>query len=129
MKLLLDTHAFLWWDADADRLPATLLEVLQNPTHELMLSVVSVWEMQIKAVLGKLELQTPLEILVHEQRSKNGLIVLPVYLEHVLVLEQLANHHKDPFDRLLVAQAKAEALTLISKDDVLSHYDVEVLWD
>lgn len=94
-----------------------------------MLSVVSVWEMQIKAVLGKLELQTPLEILVHEQRSKNGLIVLPVYLEHVLVLEQLANHHKDPFDRLLVAQAKAEALTLISKDDVLSHYDVEVLWD
>ncbi len=129
MKLLLDTHAFLWWDTDADQLPATLLETLQDPAHELILSVVSVWEMQIKAALGKLELRTPLDTIVREQQSKNGLAVLPVYLEHVLALEKLADHHKDPFDRLLIAQAKTEALTLVSKDDAFKLYSVALLWD
>lgn len=129
MRFLLDTHAFLWWDAEAERLPDTLLETLQDPAHELVLSVVSVWEMQIKTGLGKLEVRTSLSTLVSEQREKNSLVVLPVSLQHVLVLSELAHHHKDPFDRLLIAQAKAEALTLVSKDEVFSRYDVPLRWD
>lgn len=80
MRFLLDTHAFLCWDADAERLPDTLLKTLQDPAHELILSVVSVWEMQIKVGLGKLEVRTPLSTLIGEQREKNGLAVLPVSL-------------------------------------------------
>ena len=129
MRLLLDTHAFLWWDADAEQLPSSLLETLQDPAHEITFSVVSVWEMQIKAALGKLELRTPLATLVSEQREKNGLNVLPISLQHVLTLEKLSNYHNDPFDRLLIAQANVEGLTLVSKDDAFRHYDVPLLWE
>lgn len=128
MKFLLDTHAFLWWDANAEQLPDSLVKTLQDPAHEITLSVVSAWEMQIKAALGKLELRTPLSTLIGEQREKNGLGVLPVSLEHVLTLEKLGNHHKDPFDRLLIAQASVEGLTLVSKDEVFRHYDVPLFW-
>jgi PIN domain nuclease of toxin-antitoxin system len=128
VRFLLDTHAFLWWDASAEQLPDSLLKTLQDPTHEITLSVVSAWEMQIKAALGKLELRTPLSMLVSEQQEKNGLGVLPVSLEHVVALEELGNYHKDPFDRLLIAQANVEGLTLVSKDDVFRHYDVSLFW-
>ena len=128
MRLLLDTHTFLWWDTDADRLPGSLLNALQNPENELVLSVVSVWEMQIKAGLGKLELRTPLTVLVNEQRSRNGLAVLPIRLQHVYALQELAHHHSDPFDRLLIAQARVEALKLVSKDEAFKRYDVPLLW-
>jgi len=128
VKFLLDTHAFLWWDADAEQLPDSLVKTLQDPTHEITLSVVSVWEMQIKAALGKLELRTPLSTLIGEQREKNGLGLLPVLLQHVLALEELSDNHKDPFDRLLIAQAKIEGLTLVSKDEAFRHYDVPLFW-
>ena len=85
--------------------------------------------MQIKAALGKLELRTPLATLVSEQREKNGLNELPISLQHVLALEKLGDYHKDPFDRLLIAQANVEGLTLVSKDDVFRHYDVALLWE
>lgn len=84
--------------------------------------------MQIKATLGKLELRTPLSTLISEQREKNSLGVLPVSLEHVVALEQLGTHHKNPFDHLLTAQANVEGLTLVSKDDAFRHYDVSVFW-
>lgn len=128
MTLLLDTHAFLWWDSDADRLPDSLLATLRDPAHELVLSVVSVWEMQIKAALGRLELHAPLATLISEQQTKNGLRVLPISLRHVLALDDLDDHHKDPFDRLLIAQARSEGATLVSKDDVFRQYDVPLLW-
>ena len=85
--------------------------------------------MQIKAALGKLELRTPLSTLISEQREKNGLGVLFVSLQHVLALEKLGDYHKDPFDRLLIAQANVEGLTLVSKDEVFRHYDVPLLWE
>lgn len=85
--------------------------------------------MQIKAGLGKLELRTPLSTLIDEQREKNGLSVLPVLLQHVLALEALGDYHKDPFDRLLIAQARVEGLMLVSRDDVFRHYDVPLLWE
>ena len=127
MKFLLDTHAFLWWDADAEQLPDSLVKTLQDPTHEITLSVVSAWEMQIKAALGKLELRTPLSTLIGEQREKNGIGVLPISLQHVLALENLGDSHKDPFDRLLIAQARLEGLTVVTRDERFADYGVTVI--
>src|SRR5882672_4067207 len=98
MKLLLDTHAFPWWDVDPSQLSATALAALTNPANTVLLSVVCVWEMQIKSQLGKLALRVPLADIVQQQQA-NGLQVLPVALAHVLAVDGLAAVHKDPFDR------------------------------
>lgn len=94
----------------------------------MLLSVASVWEMQIKLQLGKLHLRLPLAEVVAEQQQTNDIQVLPVALGHVLALQGLPTHHKDPFDRLLIAQANAEEAVLISHDPVFVHYRVKVLW-
>jgi PIN domain nuclease of toxin-antitoxin system len=127
MKLLLDTHAFIWWDSDPGRLSAPALSALRDPANTVWLSVVSVWEIVIKAQLGKLTLRLPLPDVVAHQQA-NGLLVLPVTLPHPLAVETLPPVHKDPFDRLLVAQAVVEGAELVSADPVFSHYPVRVLW-
>lgn len=127
MRLLLDTHIFIWWAGEPARLPPTFLSHLRNPENTLVLSVASVWEMQIKAGLGKLELRQSLSELIESQRRVNGLELLTITLEHVLALEGLPRHHGDPFDRLLVAQANAEAMPLMSTDRVFVNYPVELL--
>lgn len=98
------------------------------PRTTLILSVVSFWEMQIKAALGRLVLRIPLARLIEEQQARNGLLMLPVSLEHVLTLDTLGDHHRDPFDRLLLAQAIVDGATLVSKDEMLGRYDVPLLW-
>ncbi len=128
MKLLLDTHTFLWMDNASRKLPLRVKELCQDPQNELVLSIVSIWEIQIKAQLGKLELRTSLAQLISEQRDQNGVGVLPITLSHVLALQTLPMHHKDPFDRLLVCQAKTEKATLLSKDQMLANYSVDVVW-
>ena len=128
MKLLLDTHTFIWWDADPARLSAAALALCSDPANQLVLSVTSLWEIQIKRQLGKLDLRQPLAEIVAQQRETNGVIVLPVGQAHVLALEDLPLHHRDPFDRLLVAQALVEDATLVSGDPVLQSYPVEVRW-
>ena len=128
MKVLLDTHAFIWWDSAPDKLSPRARAACQDRTNLLFLSVASAWEMQIKLHLGKLHLRLPLEELIASQQQTNDLQVLPVALSHVFALQSLPAHHKDPFDRLLVAQAKAEEATLISHDPVFAHYPVKVLW-
>jgi PIN domain nuclease of toxin-antitoxin system len=127
MKLLLDTHAFMWWDSDPAQLSAPALAALRDPANEVWLSVVSVWEMVIKAQLGKLMLRLPLADIVSQQQA-NGLRVLAVSLAHVLAVEGLPAIHKDPFDRLLIAQANVEGSELISADQVVGQYPVRVLW-
>lgn len=127
MKLLLDTHAFIWWDSDPARLSAPALAALCDPANEVWLSVVSVWEIMIKAQLGKLGLRLPLADVVSQQQA-NGLRVLSVSLAHVLAVEGLPTLHKDPFDRLLIAQANVEAARLISADQAVGPYPVSVLW-
>jgi PIN domain nuclease of toxin-antitoxin system len=107
MRLLLDTHAFIWWDSDPGQPSAPALTALRDPSNEVWLSVVSVWEMTIKAQLGKLTLRLPLADIVSQQQA-NGLRVLAVDLAHVLAVERLPALHKDPFDRLLIAQANVE---------------------
>lgn len=128
MKLLLDTHAFIWWDSDPARLPPQVLALCQDPRNMLLLSVVSVWEMQIKLQLGKLRLALPLREIVEAQRQMNNVEILPITLEHVLALENLPVHHRDPFDRLLIAQAVVEEVALVSADPNIARYAVQVVW-
>jgi len=127
MKLLLDTHAFIWWDSDPAQLSAAALAALRDPANEVWLSVATVWEMVIKAQLGKLTLRLPLADIVSQQQA-NGLCILPLTLAHALAVEGLPAFHKDPFDRVLIAQANVEGAELVSADQVVRQYPVRVLW-
>ena len=128
MKLLLDTHAFIWWDSNPAKLSSNALALCQDQSNTLLLSVASIWEMQIKLQLGKLKLSLSLAEVIEGQQQLNNLDLLPVLLEHVLHLEGLPLHHKDPFDRLLIAQANIENATLVSNDPVFRNYQVKLLW-
>jgi PIN domain nuclease of toxin-antitoxin system len=128
MRLLLDTHTFIWWDSDPEKLSSKALALCQDRSNTILLSVVSVWEMQIKSQLGKLKLKSPLREVVESQCKTNGLEVLPIDLEHVLALQTLPTPHKDPFDRLLIAQANAEKAILVSNDPLFEQYPVRVMW-
>lgn len=128
MKLLLDTHAFIWWDSEPERLSPKVLELCQNQENTLLLSVASVWEMQIKLQLGKLKLALPLPVLIESQKTTNNIQVLSIELEHVLALEKLPSHHKDPFDRLLIAQANVEEFVVVSNDPIFKKYPVKLIW-
>lgn len=127
MKGLLDTHTFIWWDTQPSKLSARALAFLHDPANTLLVSVVSVWEMLIKSKLAKLTLNAPLASIVAQQQA-NGIQVLPVVLDHIWALEILPLHHKDPFDRLLIAQANVEGAVLLSADPVFAQYPVTVLW-
>lgn len=126
MKLLLDTQIFIWWDSKADKLPATILQMCEDKANILVLSVTSIWEMQIKAQLGKLTLDRPLQQIVSEQQASNQLQILPVEATHVFGLQALPMHHKDPFDRMLIAQAMAEDFTILSVDAAFERYPVRL---
>jgi PIN domain nuclease of toxin-antitoxin system len=128
MKLLLDTHTFIWWDSEPRRLSERAAAALMDPANELWVSVTSVWEMQIKHQLGKLMLRMALADILGHQRTTNGIQLLPIVEDHVFGLDALPPAHKDPFDRLLVAQANAEQASLVSADPVFAAYPVRVVW-
>jgi len=127
MKLLLDTHIFIWWADQPEKLSPVSLSALQDEANDLLLSVASVWEMQIKMQLGKLKVSLPLKELLKNQQEANDLTVLPIALTHVLTLDGLPFHHKDPFDRLLIAQSISEGLTVVTADSQFSAYAVKLL--
>jgi len=128
MKLLLDTHTFILWDSEPEKLSQRALELCRNPTNILLLSIASVWEMQIKLQLGKLSLKLPLAQMINTQQQTNQLELLSITVSHVLALNTLPNIHKDAFDRLLVAQANIENVILISHDLTLAKYPVQINW-
>jgi len=128
MRILLDTHTFLWWDNEPEQLSAQAFALCNDVQNQMVLSVVSVWEMEIKFQLGKLHFATPLAEMIVEQQRTNRLEILPVTLAHVLTLESLPLLHKDPFDRLLIAQAKAEGISLVSQDAYFVGYTIVVEW-
>ncbi len=128
MRLLLDTHVFIWWDSEPAKLSPRVLALCQDRENTLLLSVVSVWEIQVKIQLGKLKLHMPLADIIEAQQETNALEVLPITLDHVLALDALPAHHKDPFDRLLLAQSTVEDVVLVSKDSVFTDYPVNVVW-
>ncbi|MBI1831987.1 MAG: type II toxin-antitoxin system VapC family toxin [Planctomycetes bacterium] len=127
MKGILDTHAFLWWDADPSKLSTSALAFIQDPTNFVYLSVVSIWEIIIKQQLGKLSATIPLADRVAQQRS-NGLLILSATLDHIMDVQALPALHKDPFDRLLIAQTRVENAVVVSGDAIFSQYPVTVIW-
>jgi PIN domain nuclease of toxin-antitoxin system len=128
MKLLFDTHTFIWWDSQPNNLSQTALTLLQDRSNILLLSVISIWEMQIKLQLGKITLNHPLLEIIENQQKTNQIEVLTVKLTHVLALDSLPIVHKDPFDRLLIAQANVENAALVSCDPIVAQYPVNLIW-
>lgn len=128
MKLLADTHAFLWFVTDAPQLSAKAKALLESPDTERFLSIASIWEMAIKASLGKLTLRNPLEEFISEQLSLNRFTLLNISAEHALQTARLPFHHRDPFDRLLIAQSITEKIPLLSNDNALDAYGITRIW-
>lgn len=128
MRILLDTHTFIWWDSNPGQLSPQAMSLCQDSENTLLLSVASVWEMQIKTQLGKMKLGLPLRDIIESQQQTNDIVILPVQLEHTLALDKLPPVHKDPFDRLLIAQAMVENALLISADPIFSKYAARVVW-
>lgn len=128
MKVLIDTHTFLWWNTEAPQLSARAREIIADGRNEVFLSAASAWEIAIKTAKGKLTLpEDPARYVV----SRMGLYrfqALPVQVSHALRVYDLPRHHDDPFDRLLIAQSQIEGLPLITADTEIKKYEVEILW-
>ena len=127
MNLLLDTHAVIWFITEDDQLPINIKESIEDAANTCFVSIASLWEMGIKYSLGKLDLKADLKN-IFELIDQSGLTILPITPTHILANTTLDFHHRDPFDRLIIAQAKSEALTLISKDGEFKDYDIKLLW-
>lgn len=128
MRLLLDTHTLIWAATRDEKLSGRATELILDSDNELFLSVASVWEMSIKASIGKLILQQPLEQIINEQVQINGIQILDINSAHALGVTSLAWHHRDPFDRLLIAQCQIEELTILGCDAVMDNYEVNRIW-
>ena len=128
MKLLLDTRAFLWWVEGAPALGRRARAEVSNPDNDVFLSIASCWELAIKISLGRLRLTQSLDRFVPEQLVRNGFELFAVEFRHVVRVADLPFHHRDPFDRLLVAQALQDELAIVSADRVFRKYGVTVVW-
>jgi len=128
VRLLLDTHCFLWLNSEPDRVSRDAMAACRDEANALHLSLVSLWEIQIKQQLGKLNLAVPWTSMVETQQQANGLQTLPLSVAQIQALQQLPPHHRDPFDRMLIAQARSEGMTLVSADQSFAAYEVPVLW-
>jgi PIN domain nuclease of toxin-antitoxin system len=127
MRVLLDTHVFLWWIMDSPMLPEAARAVIGDGDNELFLSAASGWEIAIKSQLGRLQLQGPPQEFVAEQLAQNRIHSLPILMAHALYVFSLPWHHRDPFDRLLVAQSQLENLPLLTFDEDIAGYDVQLI--
>ncbi|HHT9138601.1 MAG TPA: type II toxin-antitoxin system VapC family toxin [Candidatus Wunengus sp. YC60] len=128
MKLLLDTHTFLWFIMGNTKLSDNARKLMEDTDNEKLLSVVSIWEMAIKASLGKLSFAEPFEVLIPQQLKLNGIELLNIKTEHAAIITTLPFHHRDPFDRLLIAQSMVERLPILSADINFDNYPIERVW-
>ena len=128
MKLLLDTHAFIWWDKAPDRLSGRALRAINRSSSEVFLSVVSLWEMALKSAAGKLELRGTVRERVEVQLEENAFRLLPIEPAHVWAFDQLPGAGGDPFDRMLGAQAVHEGMVLVTRDARVRGLRVRTLW-
>jgi PIN domain nuclease of toxin-antitoxin system len=128
MKVLVDTHTFIWALLHDHRLSARAKQVLRSDENELVYSLVSLWEIAIKMKTGKLNTLGSSVTYVRDEMENYSMQLLPIRYEHVLALETLPAHHSDPFDRLLIAQAITESLPILTHDAVFAAYPVKVLW-
>jgi PIN domain nuclease of toxin-antitoxin system len=128
MKVLLDTHTFLWWNTEDPRLSTRARQVISDGNNEVFLSVASVWEMAIKAARGRLILPEPPAQYVPSRMGLYRFQPLPVQISHAAHVHDLPPHHNDPFDRLLIAQSQLESLPILTVDADFNRYDVEIIW-
>jgi PIN domain nuclease of toxin-antitoxin system len=128
MRLLLDTHTFLWWINNDPLLSDSARDAITNERNECFLSLASCWELAIKASIGKLRLTKSVERFIPEELTANDFQLLSIDFRHIAKVETLPFHHRDPFDRLLVAQVLTEKMSIISADTVLSEYGIKRIW-
>ncbi len=122
MNLLLDTHILLWHLTDNPKLSREISRTIENPQHKKFISIVSLWEVAIKRSLGKLEILQPIETL-----TPTEITILPLEISHISYLEKLPFHHRDPFDRIIIAQAIVEKLSVITNDDCFDYYEIDLI--
>lgn len=128
MKLLLDTHSFIWFVEDHPSLSAQARTHIENPANEVFVSIASIWEMAIKISLGKLSLSQPFDLFIPHQLLANDFSLLDISISHTLHVATLPFHHRDPFDRLLCTQSLLENMPFISRDNVFDTYGVARIW-
>lgn len=127
MTLLLDTHVFLWWLDDNPRLGPAARTAIADPDSTVWVSAATAWEIAIKTGLGRLEMSEPPEEVLPREIERGGFQPLAISVEHALAVRTLPRHHRDPFDRLLIVQAMAEDLRLVTADRAFAHYDVNLV--
>ena len=127
MQLLLDTHALLWWLVDSPRMKAVWRRALGDSQTRVVVSAASIWEIAVKSAMGRLDLDLPPGITLGNLATACGFEDMPVSARHAAAVAELPHHHADPFDRILIAQAQMERLTLVSADKAVRKYDVELL--
>ncbi len=128
MRLLLDTHIFLWFIDGDEQLNASSRALIEDEANEKFISIASVWEIAIKVSTGKLKITPSFEQRVPEQIEVNGFEILPIQTSHLAEVARLPFHHRDPFDRLLIAPSRAENIPLLSADTAFDAYDIGRLW-
>ena len=128
MRLLLDTHTFLWFIAGDVKLSRKAQGVIEDAANEKFVSIASLWEIAIKLSLGKLSLGGSFEVLIPQQLERNGFELLSIKVEHMAAVATLVLHHRDPFDRLLIAQAIVEGMQVVSIDNAFDAYPIARLW-
>ena len=128
MRLLLDTHAFLWFVAGDTTISKHARALIEDEANDKFVSLASLWEIAIKTSLLKLQLRNPFQEFIPEQLARNGFQILMLTVEHTLKVATLPFHHRDPFDRMLVAQCLVENLPLLSNDEPLDAYGIQRLW-
>lgn len=128
MRLLVDTHSFLWALLHDHRLSSRAKSILRDGENELAFSLVSLWEIAVKMKIGKLNVLGSSVTYIRDEMNAYGMELLPIRYEHILQLEALPPHHSDPFDRLLIAQAITESLPILTNDAIVREYPVKVLW-
>ncbi len=128
MNYLLDTHVFLWFATDDMKLSPAAKKIIENGKNNIYLSSASVWELSIKIIIGKLKLKKDLNKFIAENIARYGYIPIPVTILHALAIAKLPEIHKDPFDRMLVAQASVEKMKIITSDGYIGKYNVKTVW-
>ncbi|MEI2582446.1 type II toxin-antitoxin system VapC family toxin [Scytonema sp. PRP1] len=128
MRLLLDTHTFIWFFTGNTKISNQARALIENQDNEKLLSTASVWEIAIKQSTGKLSFHVPFEVFIKQQLSLNDFNLLNINLDHLAVVATLPFHHRDPFDRLLIAQSIVEKIPVLSVDSAFDAYPIERLW-
>jgi PIN domain nuclease of toxin-antitoxin system len=128
MRFLLDTHAFLWFVLNDSQLSPKALQLIVEPTHDILISSASYWELAIKISLGKYQIPGSFQVWMEQQIAANAFQILPITIAHAATVTILPFHHRDPFDRLLIAQALTEKIAIVSADRVFDSYSVLREW-